>query len=503
MSDFWQNRIIESGAANPEELAKGFNPLNWRGHPESQREALEEALDTIGILQRVLVNRTTGRLIDGHLRVELAILKGQPFIPVDYVELTEDEEALALATLDAITEQAQPIADKLAALLERTRHLTDDKPGLAGMLEALKARAGVNGKAEAKDVKPQIDKAGELAKVWGTKLGQIWELGQHRLAVGDCTDRALVEAVMRGERAVLCHADPPYGMGKENEGIANDNLYREKLDAFQMQWWGVGRPHLEDNASAYIWGNADDLWRLWYCGGLRNSERLTFRNEIVWDKGNGQGIGSEDFRSYAPTTERCLFFMLGEQGFNNNADNYWEGFEPIRAYLDGERQKMGWNNKTIADWFGFHPRMADHWFSKSQWSFPLQEQYEKLQQAANGQAFKRDYDALKRDFYATRAYFDNAHENMTDVWQFPRVQGDDRWGHATPKPVEMVMRIIKSSSPDGAIVYSPFLGSGTDLIACENLGRKACACEIDPGFAAIALQRWADLTTQQPRLISG
>lgn len=143
--DFWRNRIVDTGAANPQELAKGMNPLNWRGHPEAQREALEEALDSIGWLQRVLVNRLSGRVIDGHLRIELAVLKGQPLIPVDYVELTDDEEALALATLDAITEQAQPIPEKLAQLLERTRAIVADKPGLAGMLEALRQRAGWDG----------------------------------------------------------------------------------------------------------------------------------------------------------------------------------------------------------------------------------------------------------------------------------------------------------------------------------------------------------------------
>jgi ParB-like chromosome segregation protein Spo0J len=138
---FWQNRIVESGAASPQELAKGMHPLNWRGHPENQREALEEALDSLGILQPVLFNRQSGRVIDGHLRIELAVLKGQPLIPVNYVELTDDEEALALATLDAITEQAQPIPEKLAALLERTREMTADKPGLGAMLEALRMRA--------------------------------------------------------------------------------------------------------------------------------------------------------------------------------------------------------------------------------------------------------------------------------------------------------------------------------------------------------------------------
>lgn len=138
---FWKNRIVESGAAAPQELAKGYNPDNWRHHPQIQRDALEDALDSIGVLQPVLFNRLSGKVIDGHLRIELAILKGQPLIPVNYVELTDDEEALALATLDAITEQAEPIPDKLAALLARTREMTADRPGLGAMLERLRLKA--------------------------------------------------------------------------------------------------------------------------------------------------------------------------------------------------------------------------------------------------------------------------------------------------------------------------------------------------------------------------
>ena len=66
------------------------------------------------------------------------------------------------------------------------------------------------------------------------------------------------------------------------------------------------------------------------------SQKLTFRNLITWDKGMGQGQRSKDFRCYAPADEKCLFLMCGVQGFNNNADNYFEKWEPIRAYFESE-----------------------------------------------------------------------------------------------------------------------------------------------------------------------
>jgi len=353
------------------------------------------------------------------------------------------------------------------------------------------------------DPGPQVDRAEELREKWDVQPGQLWQLGEHRLICGDCTDAAVVARVMGGEKAVLCHADPPYGMGKENDGIANDNLYRENLDAFQMQWWKACRPSIEDNGSAYIWGTDEDLWRLWYVGGLKDSERLTFRNEIVWDKGHGQGMLADQHRMYPTASERAIFFMLGEQGFNNNADNYWEGWEPVRSYLETEAQRVGLTNDDLRRICGVSS-MYSHWFNKSQWSFIPEEHYKKLQSAyREHDAFKREHDDLKREFYETRAYFDNTHDNMTDVWSFGRVQGDDRHGHATPKPVEMMARAIKSSSPAGAIVYAPFNGTGPELIACEQLGRKCRAVEISPAYVAVALERWADMTGQEPELVDG
>ena len=361
------------------------------------------------------------------------------------------------------------------------------------------------------DAEPQIDKAEELRAKWGVEPGQLWELGDHRILCGDSTKIGDIQKLMGQEKAALLHADPPYGMGKEKDGVENDNLYSDKLDAFQMEWWRAFRPSLEDNASAYIWGNAEDLWRLWYCGGLANSERLTFRNEILWHQVTGVSWGKDGMaglRMFAPMGERCLFFMLGEQGFNNNADNYWEGWEPIRSYLETEMKRAGWSVKDLNKITG--TQMAGHWVTKSQWSLITAEHYAKIQAAARDHdafkrdhdALKRDHDALKRDFYATRAYFDNTHENMTDVWDFERVTGEERHGHATPKPVKMICRAIKSSSPKGAVVIEPFSGSGTTLMACEQTGRKCRTIEISPAYVAVAIQRWADATGKEPKRLA-
>ena len=110
---------------------------------------------------------------------------------------------------------------------------------------------------------------------------------------------------------------------------------------------------------------------------------------------------------------------------------------------------------------------------------------------------RRDHDDLKRDFYATRAYFDNAHDSMTDVWDFLRVTGEERHGHATPKPVEMMERIMRSSLPEKGICVEPFGGSGSTLIACEKTNRHCRMMELDPKYCDVIVKRWQDYTGKQ------
>ena len=338
-------------------------------------------------------------------------------------------------------------------------------------------------------------------------VGDIWQLGEHRLMCADSTNPDNVAKLLSGKKAQLLHADPPYGMGKEGDGVQNDNLYADKLDKFQMDWWQAWRSSLDDNASAYIWGNAPDLWRLWYLGGLKDSERFTFRNEITWGKGTAQGQKSGSHRMYPTESERCLFFMLGEQGFNTNSDNYWTGWEPLRSYFESEMLKMGWVKKDLDRVTG--TQMGGHYVTESQWIFPTQERYEMIQKAAAGKGFKQEYETLKQEYetlkqeyYSTRAFFDNTHDNMTDVWIYPTVKGDDRHGHATPKPIEMMARVMKSSLPMGGLCLEPFAGSGSTLIAAEQTKRVCYTMELSPDYCDVVLQRWENLTGQKAELVN-
>jgi hypothetical protein len=117
----WNNRIAGYGSENPEQLLA--NPRNWRVHPSEQQSALTGVLESVGVVQNVIVNSRSGHLVDGHLRVSLAIRANQPSIPVTYVDLSDEEEALILATLDPLAALAIADRDQLEAPAARCEHI--------------------------------------------------------------------------------------------------------------------------------------------------------------------------------------------------------------------------------------------------------------------------------------------------------------------------------------------------------------------------------------------
>src|ERR1019366_6798235 len=115
----WQNRITRYGEAAPGELLA--NEKNGRPHPQAQQDALEGALRTVGVVQNIIVNERSGKLLDGHLRVEMAIRSGQPTVPITFVDLSDEEEALILATIDPVTGLAGTNQELLDSLITDIR----------------------------------------------------------------------------------------------------------------------------------------------------------------------------------------------------------------------------------------------------------------------------------------------------------------------------------------------------------------------------------------------
>jgi DNA modification methylase len=235
-------------------------------------------------------------------------------------------------------------------------------------------------------------------------------------------------------------------------------------------------------------------------------QKATFRNLITWDKfENQKPTCIEGMRSYVVYEEKCLFVMCGVQGFNNNSHNYFEGFEPIRNWLIKEKEKSGLKNYEIEKLTSSY---HTHYWSKSQWAFPTEKDYNILRNHCKGVAFnkeyeeikkeyeeiKKEYEEIKKEWYSSRAYFDNTHDMMTNVWEFARHRRDGTEGkHSTPKPIPLCERAIKSSCPDNGLVLDMFLGSGSTMVASHQLNRKCYGMELDQKYCQVIIDRMLKL----------
>lgn len=130
VAKMWENRIVGYAEESPDQLLA--NPQNWRVHSKNQQIAMSGVLDDIGFIAPVIVNQTTGHLVDGHLRVSLALRHSIPSIPVVYVAITEQEEKEALATFDPITNMASSDMAMLEGLIKDLDTVNDTARLLLG-----------------------------------------------------------------------------------------------------------------------------------------------------------------------------------------------------------------------------------------------------------------------------------------------------------------------------------------------------------------------------------
>ena len=460
----------------------------YENNPRINDEAVEKVAESIrqfGFNQPIVVDENNV-IVVGHTRYRAARKLGIDKVPVYQLKGLSEEQYRAYRLADNKTaEFAEWDMDLLNLELDEITNIDMADFGF-----------DINIDDEEKEI--EEDEIPEVSEEPKAKLNDLFELGEHRLICGDSTDVNVIDRLMDGVKADMVFSDPPYGMKKEREGVLNDNLNFDDLLNFNRQWIPLTFGALKDNGSWYCWGIDEPLMDIYsnILKPMARENKITFRNLITWDKRNGQGQLSEDYRMYPIADEKCLFVMMGVQGFSNNADNYFEAWEPIRTYLKQERDRMGWSNADMKKMCGHSPTSGCHWFDKSQWMMPTEEEYKTWQHHAKGEGFKKEYEEIKKEYYSTRAYFDNTHDNQNNVWHFDRAGKDERehtGGHATPKPIALCSRAIKSSSREGEIVLDVFGGSGSTLIACEQLNRKCYMCELDPKYVQVIIDRYINL----------
>lgn len=286
----WKNRIVGHAEVDPKTLVP--NPDNWRLHPKNQQDAMQGALDDIGWVQEITINQNTGVVVDGHLRLDLALRQGEPLVPIKIVDLTPEEEAAVLATLDPISAMAKTDKDKLRAILTIAKSQSQK---MQELLEQIRMKAGSKPNAYWKGDDFKYDKIETDIEV-----GQLFHLGRHRVICGDCTSLDIRNSLMDGEVASVLFTSPPYNLGigieemkagktskyKEDEDVSNQKEYLFLLDQINGRW-------LTQCCYSFIniqlvAGNKLAILEWLY------NWRHHFADLIVWDKGHAPPAMTEN-----------------------------------------------------------------------------------------------------------------------------------------------------------------------------------------------------------------
>lgn len=396
-------------------------PHNYNGHPDTQVDELARSLAQFGQYKNIVTWQ--GYILAGHGLVEAAIKSNLATVEARAMDHLSQAEAEALLLADNETAR-MGVADpsRLAGLVEQVKAQGVAVPGvtqarLAEIVAEAKAASAQNN-AE-KDTQPQIDKAAQLSKKWGTAVGQVWQLGDHLLAIGDCTDKETVRAVAFGDRLRFWYGDPPYGVN-----------YADKNRSLNAVAKGNSIQTPIENDHGDIREIAENIWK------------PAFQN--LFDIADP---GCAYYCSAPQGGDQMMMMMLSEVNWLVKHEIIWVKNNHVLGRADYQ-----YKHEPII--YGWKPG-AGHYFTDSRSEF--------------------------------------------SVWEIDKPQNSDL--HPTTKPVELVERAMRNSSKPGDTCADFFVGSGTAIIAGENLKRKVRAIELTPGYAAVSIQRWADLTGQEPRLL--
>jgi DNA modification methylase len=350
------------------------------------------------------------------------------------------------------------------------------------------------------------------------KKGDIWQLGDHRLVCGDALSLDTYQALLGDEKADLVFTDPPYGMGKASAGIANDNHNASELLRFNEKWIKHSFDVLTANGSWYCWGTPEPLMDI-YAFILRPMQKrgeVTFRNMITWWKGEGGlGVGGTNLRCFPEHSEKCLFVMKGNKGFAvlqdykiPFCDELNRKFKESGLTPEEAADKVCSLNKSLSEnnYEGRVKARKWHLIAYSMFCKPKPEHWQLWFGSMDGyEDFVARYEAAKSSYREGFNYFDGTTDPSNDVWHIPTISADEKregGRHASVKPQKLCAKAITASSRAGHIVLDCFGGSGSTLIACESLGRRARLIELIPEWCDVIIARWEKFTGKQATKIN-
>ena len=276
-----------------------------------------------------------------------------------------------------------------------------------------------------------IEKAIKETVTAKVKTGEIWELGKHKLLVGDSTDITSVQKLMDGNLADIVYCDPPYNIGLDySKGVGNKEKYQGSYSAkddskkdtdyldFINKSIEVAKTVAKKDSHFFYWCDSSYIW---ITQNLYNKHNIDSKRVCMWIKNNQNPTHKIAFNK---VYEPCVYGTLGKPYLNSGMNN-------VNEILNQEVTTGNQVHDEILD-------MIDIWIEKR----------------------------------------DNA----------------QTYQHPTQKPVTLNEKPLKRCSAPLHIVYCGFAGSGSDLIACEELNRVWRGVEKDLIFATIVIDRWEKFT---------
>jgi DNA modification methylase len=409
--------------------ASVYNPRKWDDKIISD---MTESIKRFGLCDPLIVNGAPERkniVIGGHLRLKVADILGFTEVPVVYLNIPEIEREQEL-NLRLNKNQGDWDEEKLKELdMDLLLEVGFGDEELQNLFDNV----------DVIDDDFDIEKAIRETKISRVKPGEIWELGEHRLLVGDSTSPEQVKKLMGEDRADIIYCDPPYNIGLDySNGIGTNGKYggeyTGKKDNKTTQNYSeficssiknalnVAKP----NCHFFYWCDEKNIW---LTQTLFTQNKIENKRVCLWIKNNQNCTPQVAFnKAYEP----CVYGVIGKPYLNRNFTNANELLN----------QEIGSGNQV-------HEEILD----------------------------------------------------IINLWIVKRDNAQD-YSHPTQKPVTLNEKPIKRCSAPGHIVFSGFAGGGSDLIACEQLNRKWRGIEIDLIFATVCIDRWEKFTNKKAKLIS-
>jgi len=435
-----------------------YNP---RQMSEKQAADLEKSLRRFGLVDPLVVNRHPERMnvvIGGHQRLKVAERIGIGTVPVVYVELNEEQERelnlrlnknLGEWDLDALASFDPDLLKVVGWTDEEMEDIF--RVGIGADGEGCGGNSGNGGNGrdgngnDSNGADGDADKVPDPPKEPESRNGDLFQLGRHRLLCGDSTKREDIERLMGREKADMVFTSPPYTDQREY------HLGNFSWDSLMMSVFGNIISLVADEAT-HILVNlglshknraVDRYWEKWL--SFMADHGYPLFGWYVWDKGCG---------------------MPGE----------WSGrLAPSHEFVFHFNKKCGSANKWV----------------ETQYGDLTQERIEHTKKSSN---FRQKDGSLKPAVSPDK--FGQAYKIPDSVIRVSRAvtSGTILVNHPAVFPVALPEFGCKTWTHEGGLVFEPFGGSGTTLIACERTNRRCFMMEVDPVYVDLILARWKQYT---------